>query len=128
MCRNFLCSHRWMSLTLTLAVFLVAVGNVVAQSDLKEKPRPMAVVIAVAQSDVKEKTRPILDVEGNKVFSKKELTDTANKYLDGWAENGHKYDPSELDYCLHILTNLIRSRGYLQGKVDRGKVEETEDA
>jgi len=41
----------------------------------------MAVVIDVAQSDVKEKNRPILDVEGNKVFSKKELLDTANKYL-----------------------------------------------
>jgi outer membrane protein assembly factor BamA len=115
-----------MRLTLTLAVFLGAVGSVVAQSDVKEHPRPIAVVIAVAPSDVKEKTRPILDVEGNKVFSKQELTDTANKYLDGWAGNGHKYDPSELDYCLHILTNLIKSRGYLQARVDRGKVEETE--
>src|SRR5207248_10299319 len=94
---------------------------------VQENTPPMIVVIAVAQSDIKENTRPSLDVEGNKVFSKKELTDTANKYLDGWAENGHKYDPSELDYCLHILTNLIRSRGYLQGKVDSGKVEEAED-
>ena len=128
MSRNLPFSSRSMRLTLTLAVMIAAVGSVAAQPDVKENPRPMVVVIAVAQSDIKEKTRPILDVEGNKVFSKKELTDTANKYLDGWAENGHKYDPSELDYCLHILTNLIRSRGYLQGKVERGKVEETEDA
>lgn len=126
MSRNLPFSFQSMRLTLTLAVLLVTVGSVVAQSDIKETTRPTAVVIAVAQSDVKEKTRPILDVEGNKVFSKQELTDTANKYLDGWAGNGHKYDPSELDYCLHILTNLIKSRGYLQGRVDRKKVEETE--
>jgi len=127
MTRNLPFSFRSTRLTLTLAVLLLAVGSVVAQSDVKEKTRPVAVANVVAQSDVKEKTRPILDVEGNKVFSKTELTDTANKYLELWATNGHKYDPSELDYCLHILTNLIKSRGYLQGKVDRGKVEETED-
>lgn len=126
MSRNLHFSFQSMRLTLTLALLLVGAGSVVAQSEVKEKPQPMAVVIAVAQSDVKEKTRPILDVEGNKVFSKNELTDTANKYLDGWAGNGHKYDPEQLDYCLHILTSLIRSRGYLQGRVDRGKVEETE--
>src|SRR2546421_1673027 len=127
MSRNLPVLFRSTRLTLTLAVLLVAVGSVIAQSDVKEKPRAVAVANLVSQSDVKEKTRPILDVEGNKIFSKKELTDTANKYLDSWAEDGHKYNPQELDYCLHILTNLIRSRGYLQGKVDRGKVEETED-
>lgn len=126
MSRNLPFSFQSMRLTLTLAVPLVIVGSVIAQSEVKEKPQPMAVVIAVAQSDVKEKTRPILDVEGNKVFSKQELTDTANKYLDRWATNGNRYEPRELDYCLHILTGLLRSRGYLQGKVNRGKVEETE--
>ncbi|HBB95173.1 MAG TPA: hypothetical protein DC054_07260 [Blastocatellia bacterium] len=126
MSRNLPFSFQSMRLTLTLAVLLAAVASVVAQSDINENPRPMAVVMAVAQSDVKEKTRPILDVEGNKVFSKQELTDTANKYLDRWAMNSHEYAPRELDYCLHILTGLMRSRGYLQGKVNRGKVEETE--
>src|SRR5438309_10253256 len=126
MSRNLPFSFRSTRLTLTLAMLLLAVGSVVAQADVKEKTWTVAVANHFAQSDVKEKTRPILDVEGNKVFSNTELTDTANKYLDLWATNGHKYDPSELDYCLHILTNLIRSRGYLQGKVDRGKVRSEE--
>jgi outer membrane protein insertion porin family len=78
-------------------------------------------------SQVTEKSRPVLDVEGNKIFSKQELLDPVNQQLDKWASAGSKYNSEQLDYCLHQLDNLIKSRGYLQGKVTRGKIDETEE-
>jgi outer membrane protein insertion porin family len=79
------------------------------------------------QSQVTEKSRPILDVEGNKIFTKQELLDPVNKQLDAWASSGSKYTPEQLDYCMRQVDNLIKSRGYLQSKVSRGKVDETEE-
>lgn len=80
-----------------------------------------------AQSEVREKTRPILDIEGNKVFSKKELLDIANKQLDEWTKNGATYGPDQLDYCLHTMRQFMQSGGYLQAKVARAQIDETEE-
>src|SRR5438128_5475102 len=77
-----------------------------------------------ARSQVAEKARPLLDFEGNKVFSKQELIDSANKCLDQWADR--KYNSNQLDYCVHIVTRFIQARGYLQGKLTTARVEETE--
>jgi outer membrane protein assembly factor BamA len=79
------------------------------------------------QSQVTEKARPVLDVEGNKIFTKQELLDPVNQQLDEWARAGSKYTSEQLDYCVHQLNHFIKSRGYLQGKVTGGKIDETED-
>ena len=75
------------------------------------------------RSQPAEKARPLLEFEGNKVFSKEELFDSANKCIDQWT----KYGPEQLDYCLHKVTQLMRSRGYLQAKLTTARVDELED-
>src|SRR5258705_8719100 len=63
--------------------------------------------------------RPVLDVEGNKVFSKQELLDVAVKCLDRIGESGKLYESTHLDYCLHLLTNHMRAKGYLQARLGK---------
>jgi outer membrane protein assembly factor BamA len=68
-------------------------------------------VIAQPTTEVKW---PVLDLEGNKVFAKATLLDVVNSRLDKWAENGAKYDPAMLDYCVHQMDQFMKSHGYLQ--------------
>ena len=78
--------------------------------------------VTVVRSQTTDKIRPLLDFEGNKVFSKQELLDGANKCLDQWT----KYDSEQLDYCLHRVTQLMWARGYLQAKLTTARVDELE--
>jgi outer membrane protein insertion porin family len=68
--------------------------------------------------------RPVFDVDGNKVFSKDELLDTTNKCLDQWLETA--YTTEKLDYCLHKLTAYMRSKGYLQARLDKTLYNQTD--
>ena len=74
----------------------------------------------------KEAKRPLLDVEGNKIFSKQELLAVVNSQLDEWAGHGTKYNTQQLDYCIHQMDQFMKSRGYLQSHVTKNDVEETE--
>src|SRR5215470_14438542 len=75
---------------------------------------------------LKDEKRPLLDVEGNKIFSKQELLSVINNQLDEWASHGTKYETEQLDYCIHQMDFFMKSRGYLQGRSTKKDVEETE--
>jgi outer membrane protein insertion porin family len=79
---------------------------------------------AVCAQEVKE-TRPVFELEGNKIFSRTELLGSLNANLDKWTQKGN-YGSDMLDYGLHLLDRLMRSRGYLQSRVAKGNVEQTE--
>src|ERR1043166_8677598 len=72
-------------------------------------------------------TRPVLDFDGNKVFSKQELLDVANKCLDRVGESGKPYETEQLDYCLHKVLSQIRQKGYLQARFDKTLYEQNEN-
>src|SRR5580765_8106605 len=80
-------------------------------------------VIAQQTDDAK---RPALDLEGNKIFAKAVLLDVVNSRLDEWAQNGARYNPQMLEYCVHQLDQFMKSHGYLQAKATQGDVEQTE--
>jgi outer membrane protein insertion porin family len=98
MLRTLCCSFRSISKVLAVFVFLGVIGlvNVWAQEPAS--------------------SRPVLDVEGNKIFSKQELLGLANKCLDKMTA---AYETDQLDYCLHKVTNHMRAKGYLQARFDK---------
>lgn len=73
-----------------------------------------------AQEGTAPKT--VLDFEGNKVLSKPELLEVANKCLTGDSKS-----EEALDYCLHRVRNFIASKGYLQAQLGIPRQEQTED-
>ena len=81
---------------------------------------------SVLAQETKVEKRPALDVTGNKVFSKPELLGVVNSQLDSWTKNGGKYETAMLDYTLHQMEQFMRSHGYLQAKVTKGDIEQTE--
>jgi outer membrane protein assembly factor BamA len=81
---------------------------------------------ATSAQESKEEKRPLLDVQGNKIFSKQELLSVVNSQLDEWAGHGTKYNTQQLDYCMHQMDFLMKSRGYLQSRSTKKDVEETE--
>jgi outer membrane protein assembly factor BamA len=105
MSRNLPFSFRSITQVSALVVLSIAFGSVTVRSQATDK------------------TRPLLEFEGNQVFSKQELLAGANKCLDSWT----KYDPEQLDYCLHKVTQLMWARGYLQAKLTTARVDELED-
>src|SRR5438552_1478025 len=109
MYRNLPFSHRSISQIVASVLLLIVFGCVTAWSQATEK------------------ARPLLEFEGNKVFSKQELLATADKCLDRAFEGAHKYTSEQLDYCLHKVTQLMWTRGYLQAKLKTSRVEETAD-
>ena len=70
--------------------------------------------------------RPVLEVEGNKVFSKQELLDVANTCLDRNTEAGKPFETARLDYCLYQLTDHMRAKGYLQARLGKTLYNQTE--
>lgn len=72
-----------------------------------------------------DSSRPVLDFEGNKIFSKQELLGIANKCMDKWTA---PYETDQLDYCLHVVQNHIRSKGYLQARFEKTLYQQTEGA
>jgi outer membrane protein insertion porin family len=66
----------------------------------------------------------VLDAEGNKVFSKEELLDVANKCLDQWLDSA--YTTEKLDSCLHKMTTYMKSKGYLQARLEKTLYNQTD--
>jgi outer membrane protein insertion porin family len=61
--------------------------------------------------------------EGNKIFSSAELAQNINECMS--KNRTDYYDPNVLDYCKHVLANVLRSRGYLQAKFGEPGLEES---
>jgi hypothetical protein len=80
---------------------------------------------ATSAQEVRQEKRPLLDIEGNQIFSKKELLDIVNNQLDEWAKAGSKYNTDQLDYCIHQMKFSMMSRGYLKSEVTKKEIEET---
>lgn len=75
--------------------------------------------VATVRSQEVAPGRPVLDFDGNKIFSKPELQDVANKCLDQYVDAAHPYESEQLEYCLHKVRNYIAARGYLQVKLGK---------
>lgn len=63
-------------------------------------------------------SRPVLDIDGNKVFSKQELLDIANQCLDRNTQS-REYETAVLDYCLDQVAKHLRQKGYLQATLGK---------
>ncbi|HEY5075134.1 MAG TPA: POTRA domain-containing protein [Pyrinomonadaceae bacterium] len=76
--------------------------------------------------NAQEATSPkrILDFEGNKIFSKQELLEVANKCLDGSSKSENQDEV--LDYCLHRVRQFLSARGYLQAQLGKPREEQSE--
>ena len=76
--------------------------------------------------NAQEATSPkrILDFEGNKIFSKQELLEVANKCLDGYSKSENQDEV--LDYCLHRVRKFLSARGYLQAQLGKPPEEQSE--
>jgi outer membrane protein insertion porin family len=84
-------------------------------------------VLGVNALRAQEVTAPktVLDFEGNKVLSKPELLEVANKCLAGYSEAENQDEV--LDYCLHKVSDFLRAKGYLQARLGKPRVEQTEN-
>jgi len=83
-------------------------------------------VIGMASVHAQEATAPkaVLDFDGNKVFSKQELLEVANKCLTGYSKSEN--EDEVLDYCLHRVRRFLSSRGYLQAQLGKPRQEQAE--
>src|ERR1043166_4180607 len=121
MSHSFYFSPRVVKTSLVLIALLSASGYANAQAIARY------VNDVGATTEVQEKSRPILEVEGNQIFSREELLDRVNALLTEWAKDAQPYSPAQLDYGIHQMDQFMKSRGYLQSKVTREKVEETDE-
>lgn len=71
--------------------------------------------------------RPAVDFEGSKFVSKQQVLELANKCLDQYAEARAEKFSDVLEYCLHNVQNVVRSRGYLQTKFKEPRTEQVEN-
>lgn len=74
--------------------------------------------ISIARAQEEGAFRPVLEIEGNKVFSKQDLLDVANKCLDQHSEAG-KFETEQLEYCLQKVSSHLRQKGYLQARLGK---------
>lgn len=83
-------------------------------------------VFGMASVHAQEATAPkaVLDFDGNRVFSKQELLEVANKCLAGYSKSENQDEV--LDYCLHRVSQFLRAQGYLQAQLGKPRQEQTE--
>ena len=68
-----------------------------------------------------------LDFEGNRVFSKQELREVANKCLSANSNYRNEDSDSVLDYCLHRVRLSMFAKGYLRAELGKPRQERTEN-
>jgi outer membrane protein assembly factor BamA len=61
---------------------------------------------------------------GNHIFSSQLLTEKISQYLASYGEAGI-YNPAVYEYSVHRLADFVRSQGYLQAKVAKPTIEES---
>ena len=84
-------------------------------------------VFGLSSVHAQEATAPktILDFEGNKIFSKPELLEVANRCLTEFSKS--QDEDALLDYCLHRVRQFMSAKGYLQAQVGKPRQEQTEN-
>lgn len=84
-------------------------------------------VFGVSSVHAQEATAPktVLDFEGNKIFSKPELLEVANRCLTGFSKS--QDEDALLDYCLHRVRQFMSTKGYLQAQLGKPRQEQTEN-
>lgn len=84
-------------------------------------------VFGVSVISAQEATTPkrVLDFEGNKIFSKAELLEVANKCLAGSSKSQDDNDP--LEYCLYKVRQSMFAKGYLQAQLGKPLREQTDN-
>ncbi|SRR6266496_20974 len=68
----------------------------------------------------------VLDFEGNKIFSSKQLLDVSSKCLAKPAHLRNGYDAGYVDYCLRKVKSFLFDNGYLRAKIGEPRQQETE--
>ena len=79
---------------------------------------------AIAQEVASQ--RPVLDFDGNKVFSKQELLDVANRCLDDRTASGAAYETEQLDSCLQRVVRHMQQKGYLKATLGKTLYNQSE--
>jgi len=95
------------------------------RSTIKVFSLPLVLGVLGVFSAHAQEARPVFDVDGNKVFTKPELLDIVNKCLDRWSDT--PYTTEKLDYCLHVLTNHLHEKGYLQAHLGKTLYDQNEN-
>lgn len=105
---------------------LEASGYLQASVEARQDKEANTIVLLVSEGP----RFPIGEIrfEGNSRFSSQELVVRMREFLKRIEESNNEYDAEVFDYCLRQLTNLIRSRGYLQARLGEPKRELTEGA
>lgn len=67
--------------------------------------------------------------EGNRVFPSQVLTANVSRCLAPFDEDSrYRVDSDLIEYCLHRLTNFVRSQGYLRARFAEPKIQEVGEA
>jgi outer membrane protein insertion porin family len=69
----------------------------------------------------------VVDFEGNKIFSKQELSAITNTCLDRYFKAGSADDSEQIDYCLHKVKVFLYGKGYLNPKLGELRRTRTEN-
>jgi outer membrane protein insertion porin family len=64
--------------------------------------------------------------EGNSVFATAELAQNIKECMTRYRAD--YYNPQVFDYCKHVLTNFVKSRGYLRAEFGEPRLEESSAA
>jgi outer membrane protein insertion porin family len=80
--------------------------------------------ISVIHAQEAAAPKRLLDFEGNKIFSKAELLEVANKCLAGWSKE--QDDNEAIEYCLYKVRQSMFAKGYLQAQLGKPVQEQTD--
>lgn len=84
-------------------------------------------VFGISVNHAQEANAPkrVLDFEGNKIFSKAELLEVANKCLA--ANSKSQDDNATLEYCLHKVRQTMLAKGYFQAQLGKPLQEQADN-
>ena len=81
--------------------------------------------ISVIHAQEAATPKRLLDFEGNKIFSKAELLEVANRCLAGYSKAQDDNEP--LEYCLYRVRQSMFEKGYLQAQLGKPLQEQTDN-
>jgi outer membrane protein assembly factor BamA len=81
--------------------------------------------VSVIHAQEANTPKRVLAFEGNKIFSKAELLEVANKCLAGWSRE--QDDNQAIEYCLYKVRQSMFAKGYLQAQLGKPVQEPTDN-